>query len=428
MKLLKIFFALTLLLICQCAISQTENKIWTLDDCINYALEQNITIKKSKIAYEESLINTKTAKGALFPSLSFAAGYDYTNTPFGENNNNTFGGNYNLNASWTVFNGTRNKTIQKQEMYDSISELNVYQTQNSITETIIQLYVQILYAAESVKTNESTVNLNKALFERGEGLLQAGSIAKSDLAQLESQYSNSKYQLIVSQNALKNYQLQLKQILELDTDINIDFLSYQENEILVALPTVSEVYQTALKVRPEILASKLTLETSNIDLQIAKAGYYPKISLSAGAGTQHNTSSTGDIGNQLKYAWNNHVGMSISVPILNQRQTKSSVEIAKLNTITNELNLLDEQKALYKTIESLWLDAYGSQEQYRASVENLNAIETSYELIEEQYNVGLKNTSDLLVEKDKLLAAQQNQLQAKYMTILNIKLLNFYQH
>jgi outer membrane protein len=413
--------------VCNSIISQTDNQTWTLDDCINHAIEQNITIKKSKVAYEESLVNTKTAKGALFPSLSFAAGYDYTNRPFSENNTiNSLGGSYNLNASWTVFNGTRNKTIKKQEMYDSISELNVYQTQNSITETVIQLYIQILYAAESVKTNENTVELNKSLLERGQHLLEAGSVAKSDVAQLEAQYSNSKYQLIVSQNALRNYQLQLKQVLELESDINIDILSYDENDFLTTLPSVSTVYQAALETRPEILASKLTLETSDLDLRIAKAGYYPKISMSAGIGTQHDLISD-NVGEQLKYGWNNHVGVSLSVPILNQRQTKSSIETAKLNTITNELNLIDEQKVLYKTIESLWLDAFGSQEQYRASVENLSSVEVSYGLVEEQFNVGLKNTSELLIEKDNLLSAQQNLLQAKYMAILNIKLLDFYQ-
>lgn len=412
---------------CSSLISQTSDKTWTLDDCINHALQQNITIKKSQVSYEESLINTKTAKGALFPSLSFGLGYDYTNKPFPENNNsaNSFGGSYNLNASWTVFNGTRNKNIQKQEMYDNINELNVYQTQNSITEMVIQLYVQVLYAAESVKTNESTVELNKSLLERGQNLLEAGSIDKSDLAQLEAQYSNSKYQLVVSQNALKNYQLQLKQVLELEGDITIDILSYDDNDVLVALPTINNVYQAALESRPEIQASKLTLETSELDLKIAKAGYYPNISLSAGIGTQHDFSS--NIGEQLKHGWNNHVGVSLSVPIFNQRQTKSSVEIAQLGAITNELNFIEEQKALYKTIESLWLDAYSSQEQYKASAENLSSVEISYNLVEEQYNIGLKNTTELLTEKDKLLSAQQNLLQSKFMAILNVRLLDFYQ-
>ena len=129
----------------------------------------------------------------------------------------------------------------------------------------------------------------------------------------------------------------------------------------------------------------------------------------------------------MKNGWNNSIGVSVSVPIFNNRQTKSAVQKAKLQRETSMLNLLDEQKNLYKAIEGLWLDANTAQQRYVAAQEKLRSTQTSYELVSEQFNMGMKNTVELLTEKNNLLSAQQETLQAKYMAILNAQLLKFYQ-
>ena len=423
-----------------------ETKIpdqWDLQSCIDYAKEQNITIRKNRITAASTQIDVKTAKAAMFPSLSFSTSQQVVNRPDQEtssrvsgseiissNSKTSYNGNYGLNASWTLYNGNKRlKTIQQEKLNNQMAELDVATSENNIQESIAQVYIQILYAAESVKVNENTLQVSIAQRDRGQELLNAGSIAKSDLAQLEAQVSTDRYQLVTAQATLEDYKLQLKQLLELDgeNEMNIYLPALSDENVLAPLPTKRDVYISALSLRPEIEASKLNVEASELGINIAKSSYFPTISLSAGIGTNHTSGSDFTFGEQVKNGWNNSIGLSVSVPIFNNRQTKSAVQKAKLQYETSMLSLLDEQKALYKTIESLWLDANSAQQRYAAANEKLKSTQISYELISEQFNLGMKNTVELLTEKNNLLQAQQEQLQAKYMAILNTQLLKFYQ-
>ena len=423
-----------------------ETKIpdqWDLQSCIDYAKEQNITIRKNRITAASTQIDVKTAKAAMFPSLSFSTGQQVVNRPYQEtssrvsgseiissNSKTSYNGNYGLNASWTLYNGNKRlKTIQQEKLNNQMAELDVATSENNIQESIAQVYIQILYAAESVKVNESTLQVSIAQRDRGQELLNAGSIAKSDFAQLEAQVSTDRYQLVTAQATLEDYKLQLKQLLELDgeNEMNIYLPTLSDENVLAPLPTKRDVYISALSLRPEIEASKLNVEASELGINIAKSSYFPTISLSAGIGTNHTSGSDFTFGEQVKNGWNNSIGVSVSVPIFNNRQTKSAVQKAKLQRETSMLNLLDEQKNLYKAIEGLWLDANTAQQRYVAAQEKLRSTQTSYELVSEQFNMGMKNTVELLTEKNNLLSAQQETLQAKYMAILNAQLLKFYQ-
>ncbi|MDD3040679.1 TolC family protein [Bacteroides sp.] len=416
---------------------------WDLQSCIDYALQQNITIRKNRVNAESTQIDVKTAKAALFPSLSFSTSQNMVNRPYQETSNTVSGneiikntsktsynGNYGLNASWTVYNGNKRlNTIKQEKLNNQVAELDVVTSENNIQESIAQTYIQILYAAESVKVNESTLQLSITQRDRGQELLNAGSIAKSDFAQLEAQVSTDRYQLVTAQATLQDYKLQLKQLLELDgeNEMNIYLPSLSDNNVLAPLPTKKDVYASALTIRPEIEASKINVETSELGIDIAKAGYLPSVSLSAGIGTNHTSGSDFTFSEQVKNGWNNSIGLSVSVPIFNNRQTKSAVQKAKLQRETSILSLLDEQKTLFKTIEGLWLDANSAQQRYAAANEQLKSTQISYDLISEQFDLGMKNTVELLTEKNNLLQAQQEQLQAKYMAILNTQLLKFYQ-
>ena len=408
---------------------------WDLQSCIDYALEQNITIRKNRVATESTQIDVKTPKAALFPSLSFSTSQQVVNRPYQEtssrvsgseiissNSKTSYNGNYGLNASWTLYNGSKRlKTIKQEQLNNQVAELDVATSENDIRESIAQVYIQILYAAESVRVNENTLQVSIAQRDRGQQLLDAGSIAKSDFAQLEAQVSTDRYQLVTAQATLQDYKLQLKQLLELDGENEMDVYlpALADDNVLAPLPAKRDVYVSALALRPEIEASKLNVEASELGIDIAKSGYFPTISLSAGIGTNHTSGSDFTFGEQVKNGWNNSIGLSVSVPIFNNRQTKSGE--------TSMLSLLDEQKALYKTIEGLWLDASSAQQRYAAANEKLRSTQISYDLISEQFNLGMKNTVELLTEKNNLLQAQQEQLQAKYMAILNTQLLKFYQ-
>ena len=416
---------------------------WTLQNCIDYALEQNITLRKSRITAESTAVDVKTAKAALFPNLSFSTSQNMVNRPYQEssstvsgseiirnNSKTSYNGTYGLNAQWTVYNGSKRlKTIEQEKLNNRAAELDVATSENDIEETITQTYVQILYAAESVKVNESTLALSQAQYERGKELFTAGSISKADLAQLEAQVSTDRYQLVTAQSSLQDYKLQLKQLLELDgeEEMNLYLPTLEDSNVLSPLPTKTDVYQAALALRPEIESSRLNVQASELNIDIARAGYMPSISLSAGIGTTNTSGSDYTFAQQVKNGWNNSIGVSVGVPIFNNRQTKSAVQKAKLQRETSMLNLLDEQKNLYKAIEGLWLDANTAQQRYVAAQEKLRSTQTSYELVSEQFNMGMKNTVELLTEKNNLLSAQQETLQAKYMAILNAQLLKFYQ-
>lgn len=416
---------------------------WNLQTCIDYALQQNITIRKNRINAESAEVDVKTAKAALFPSLSASVSQRIVNRPYSETNTiingdnitssqskTSYNGSYGIDANWTLYNGSKRlNTLKQQRINTRIAELNVAQSENSIEESITQTYVQILYAAEAVKVNESTLEVSRTECERARALLEAGSIAKSDLAQLEAQVSTDKYQLVTAQATLQDYKLQLKQLLELGGEEEMDLYipTLDDANVLSPLPTRTDVYRAALTLRPEIEASKLDVQTSDMDIKIARAGYIPTLSLSAGIGTTNANGSDFTFAEQVKQNWNNSLGLTVSVPIFNNRQTKSAIQKAKLQKQTTELTLLDEQKTLYKTIEGLWLDANSAQQRYAAAVEKLKSTQTSYDLIQEQFNLGMKNTVELLTEKNNLLSAQQETLQAKYMAILNTQLLKFYQ-
>lgn len=419
-------------------------KQWTLQQCIDYALDKNITIKMNKINAESTEIDTKTAKAAFFPSLNASIGQRIVNNPFSENNTiidgdkitssqskTSYNGSYGIDASWTLYNGGRRiKTLKQQEVAQEIANLDVTKSENSIQESILQNYIQILYANEAVKINESTLEVSKAECERGLQLLNSGKLSKADYAQLEAQYSNNKYMLVTSQATLANYKLQLKQLLEIDgeTDFDIVIPEFNNTDVLTPIPSKNDIYQAALAYRPEIQSMKLNIEQSDLNIDIAKAGYIPTLSLSAGIGTSHTNGNDFTFAEQMKTNWNNSIGVTLSIPILNNRQTKSSIQKAKLEKQTSQLQLINEQKTLYKTIEGLWLDAVNSQQQYEAANEKLKSSRISYELVSEQFNLGMKNTVELLTEKNNYISAQQEVLQSKYMTIMNITLLNFYKN
>lgn len=416
---------------------------WTLRECIDYALEHNITIRRNRINVESTREDVKTAKADFLPSLSGNVSQRIVNRPnsasgtiiSGDNittsqSKTSYNGSYGIDANWTVYNGSKRvNTVRQQELNNRIAALTVDQSENSIEENITQLYVQILYSAEAVKVNESTLEVSRKQFERARELFNAGSIASSDLAQLEAQVSNDNYQLVTAQTTLQNYKLQLKQLLELDGDFEMNLYLPQtdDSSVLIPLPSKDDVYQTALGLRPEIESGKLNIEASDLNIKIARASYIPTLSLSAGIGTTNANGNDFSFSEQVKQNWNNSLGLTLSIPIFDKRQTKSAINKAKLQRQTSELDLMDNQKTLYKTIESLWLTANSAQQQYVAASEKLKSSETSYALVSEQFDLGMKNTVELLTEKNNLLSAQQETLQAKYTAILNAGLLRFYQ-
>lgn len=419
-----------------------ERKEWTLKDCIDYALEKNIQLQQNKISLQESEIDIKDARASLFPSLSFSTGHNLVNRPYQQQSNtvsgteiissndkSTYNGNYSLSAQWTLWNGGRRlNNLKQQKTNRDIAQLTVAETENTLQEQIAQLFIQILYADESIQINKGTLEVSEATYKRGQELFAEGSISKADLAQLEAQVSNDKYQVVTAESSLRDYKLQLKQLLELDgaTEFNLVLPQLNDENVMKMLPSQADIYQTALAIRPEIQSGRLSIENAKLGISAAKSGYYPTISLTASSTSTTNSASTNNWAQQMKYGWNNMIGINLSIPIFDNRQNKSNVQKARLQYSTNQLDLANKQKELYSTIESLWLDALNAQQQYAAAETKVKSSQTSFDMVSEQFNLGMKNTVELLTEKNNLLSAKQELVQAKYMAILNRTLLNFY--
>ena len=428
-------------------IAQEKPKTWSLEACLQYAYQQNIDLKKSRLTLESSQIDTKNAKAKLFPSLSAGVSYQYNNTPFQETNSNDLdnyiitgnsgsdknqiSGSYNLRGSLTLFNGGKLlNQIKSNKIAEEMQNATLEETFDNIESAIVTGYLQILYAQESVRINENTVEVSKAQCERGEKLKNAGTLSESDYAQLVSQYSSDKYQLVVSQNTLDQNILTLKQLLELGIDESIDILTpdLDDTDVLTPIATQNEIYQTALLCLPSIKYNELNISAAKLDIKSAQAGYYPSLALSAGVSTGHLSTSEGRTGSQMKNKLSESIGLSLSIPIYSNRDTRSAVSKARIAATTAELDLLNAKKTLLSDIENLCLEVKAAQEQYVSAQEQVVAAQASYDLIQEKFNRGMANTLELLTEKNNLLSAQQQVLQAKYMAILNRLLLNIYQN
>lgn len=425
-------------------LSAQERSTWSLQDCIDYATEHNIQLQKSKVTEQQGSLDLSQKKAELFPSLSFSTSQNLSYRPLQESASNivtdgiansstnklTENGSYGLNASWTIWNGGANrKNVKEQKIQNEISSLNTQQTANSIQEQITQLYIQILYSIEAKKVNEELLKTAESQFERGKEMYNEGQISKADLAQLEAQVSSSRYDIVATQSQIANYTRQLKDLLELGGTDNfqINQLSLDDETALHPIPDEMEVYEKALELRPEIKAGKLSIEAADLNIDIAKAGYHPTISLNAGIGDSHYSGSRETAGEQLKQNLNASLGFTLSIPIFDNKKNQTNVKKAKLNKLDSELSLIDLQQQLYSTIDSYWVNANSSQQNFIAAQAKVESAAISYELLNEQFKNGLKNIVELMTGRDQLLTAQQDKLQSKYTTILNAQLLKFYQ-
>lgn len=411
--------------------SQEKPLKWDLKSCIDYARQRNIQIRKNRIALEENQENTRQAKAQQLPSLSFSSGHNFTNRPgIPEGDKNVYNGSYSLNSGMALYNGGKlKKNIQQMELQDQVQELTIQEAENNIELAITQYFVQVLYANENVRINEYAVEVAKAQRDRGKELMEAGALAQPDFAQLESRYTSDKYQLVTARTNLANSLLDLKQLLELGILDEMELLipELSDDSILIMLPSRLQVYQTALAIMPEVEYNRLNIQVASIEKQKAWAGFLPELNLSLGLGTSHVSGAGYAFGHQLRDNWSESVGLTLSVPIFSKRSNRTAVNLARLNIENARLNLETIQKDLLKSVENVWQNAVSAQEQFRAARENLHAVEQTFSLVEQQFFLGMKNTLEMLTEKNNLLSARQEVLQAKYMAVLNLQLLNFYQ-
>lgn len=431
-----------LLLLLLCTASAFAQQTWTLQDCLDYALKHNIQVQKNRINEERGEVTLWQDKGALFPSLSFSTNQSVGYRPFTEvisvvqgdqvtstRSNVTYQGTYGLNANVTLWNGGINyKNIKQQELQNRITALTTEQSELTIQEQIAQLYVQIMYTKEAEKVNEQLLSTAQIQYDRGVEMMKQGQMARADVVQLEAQLSSAKFSVVNSRTQLANYKRQLKALLELDLNTAFDVAGTipTDEQVLAVVPSAQEAYAKAIDVRPEIKSAELSIEAADMQLNIAKRGFLPTIGASASLGSNHTTGSKNGWGEQMKTNLNMSAGLNFSVPIFDNRRNQSNVKTAKLQQLNSKLDLQDKKNALSSTIEQYWLNANNGQQNYIAAKSRVKSQEASYELLNEQFQNGLKNTVDVLQGRDNVISAEQDMLQSKYMALLNIQLLKFY--
>ena len=420
------------ILMAMASISAHAQKQWTLKDCIDYAMKNNITLKQAVLKKESATEDRKQSEAALLPSLTATTNQSLGYSPWMEGVNvkkGSYSGTYGINAQWTVWNGGQNRnTVKSNELAEQQAELSAQETANSIQERIAQLYVQILYMNEAIEVNRQSLEASKKNEERGKTMLEVGKMSKADLAQLTAQRATDEYNLVAAQSNLANYKLQLKQLLEItDPSFDIAMPTANDEQALVAIPAMQSVYEQALLTRPEVKSQELAITKSDIVIKSAKAGYLPTVNLTGGVGTSTSSRSDNGWGNQMKTNFDATVGVGVSIPLIDGRKNKTSVNKARIQREQALLSQQDVRKELYTTIEGFWLDAQSNQQKFRAAQVSVESEQQSYDLLSEQFQLGLKNIVELMNGKTNLLQAQQNKLQSKYTTILNIQLLKFYQ-
>ena len=416
---------------------------WTLNDCLQYAMQNNITLQKARLQQQQATEELKGSRGALLPTLSASTNHSLGYTPWMNNGVTTvtngmvntkvnkmyYNGSYGINAQWTVWDGGRlHNNAKLSRLSEQQAELNVEEQANSIQERIAQLYVQCLYLNEAIKVSEASLETSRKNEQRGQDMVDVGKMSKADLAQLTAQRATDEYNVVEAQTQLANYKLQLKQLLELTSSEPFDIAvpTTTDQQALAEIPSLQSVYEAALVSRPEMANAQLTIESSKLSTKVAQAGWLPQVNMTGGLQTNTNSRSGSEWGDQMKTNFNMAGGLTVSIPIFDGRQTRTAVNKARIQQQQALLDLQDKQKTLYQTIEQFWLDATANQQKFRAATATASSEMQSYELLSEQFRLGLKNIIELMNGKDKLLQAQQNMLQSKYMTILNRQMLNFY--
>lgn len=404
---------------------------WTLKQCLDYAKENSISVLQAIKAQETAEQNLTASKAAFAPSISASTSqnFNYSNM-LTDYANASYGANYGINLGMTLFSGGKLSYTKKQnDILVEVRNAGILSTQKEIEISILRAYLQVLSSHENVKIAESMLALSKQELERSQVLFEAGKITKVDLAQVKAQYSQNNYSLTSSRNNLRRVIMELKQLLELDitTNFNVAIPNIADEEILQPLPEMMDIYTQAMNTMPQMKEAELNLKASEYNLKNAKAGYWPTISLNAGISGNYNTAGDISLDEQFTNSLGPSAGISINIPIYDQSKTKTDVEMAKIEHEQTELSYKQTEKQIAKYVESLYIDAQSAQSNYLAAADKLASIEESYNLLSEQFNVGMKNTVELLSGQNDLLSAKLQLAQSRYQAVISIQLLNILQ-
>jgi len=406
---------------------------WTLENCIDYARTNNISVNSLRLnqrSTEEDLLQAKAAR------LPFVSGSVSQNLVNSKNANPVVGGfqtqanfssGYSVSSSLTLYNGGYiNNDIKSKNLSVQSANLSVKEAENDITLNITQAYLNILLAKENIVYLQDLLATSQSQLKQGHQRFDAGSIARKDLVQLEAQTANDQYNLVSAQNNYRLNIVALKQVLQLPASYDLQITQPDTVAVQSAVPSLAEAQNAAQQVRPEIKNGEVGLKIAQTELDKIRAATKPTVSLGAGLSTGFSDNQTSKYFSQLDNNFYQTVGVSVGIPIFNRRVNKTNINKSKIQIDQAKLSLLNTKTILNQQVEQAYINLQNAQAQYDAADAQAKASEESYKITSDELRLGSINLVELQQQKNLYVQAMQAFLQAKYTAVLNYKIYQFY--
>ena len=420
-----------------------QNKLWSLRECCDYAVEHNISIKQQQNQCRQQEIQLSTAKNSRLPDLSGSVGQNFS---FGRgltaentySNTNTSSTSFNLSTSVPIFTGFKiPNQIKLNQLNLEAATATLEKAKNDIRMQVAQAYVQILYDMEISEVAHRQIAIDSAQVARLQAFVNNGKASEAELSQQRSTLANSRLTATQADNNTRLALLTLTQLLELPTPEGFNIVKPNLDDLAVLgtlgspgmVPTPDQIYADALGVKPEIVAQQLKLKGTEHSIKIAQAGYYPTLSFSGGLGTNYYTTSgfkSDAFGTQIKNNFSQYIGLNLSVPIFNRFQTRNNIRTAKIEQENQQLALDNTKKTLYKDIQQVYYNALNAQSKEKSSEEAVKSSKDAFTLMQAKYENGKATITEFNESKNNYLKSESDLVQARYENLYQHALIEFY--
>jgi outer membrane protein len=414
-------------------------KQWSLEECINYAYENNLQIKRSQLSVDYNKNNYNQSKFNTLPNLNGQFSHSYSSGKALNYNvlveNNQWASNAGLSSELTVFNGLQIfNNIQLQKYLFMQSQADMQKVKNDISLALTLAYLQILFDKELVDVAKSKLEVTSLQAERTKRLVEVGNLAQGEYFEIKAQEAIDKLNHVNALNNLDIAYLNLNQMLDLDSLGGFEIVVPElEIGLIALLENVDNVYTKAVENMPQIKSAEYALKGSEKQRSMAWGQLSPNVSLNGYLSSQYfQLKDSG--GNIIDYPYKDQmddnfrkqISLNVSVPIFNRFQVKKSISNSKIGVMDSKLALDQAKLNLYKEIQQAHADAVASMEKYNSSLEAVKSNQEAFKYTQQKFEVGLVNSVDFNISKTNLLKAESDMLQAKYEYIFKLKILDFY--
>lgn len=407
---------------------------WTLQDCIDYAKKNNISLNSLRLNTSSARQDLLQSKAARLPSVSASLSQSMVNgkktdvVVGGLQSQADFSGNYGVNSSMTLYNGGYLKNdIQEKQLAVQSAGLSVEEAENDIELSITESFLNILLSEENIKSFQEVLATSQVQLKQGQQRFAAGAISRKDLLQLEAQVAGDEYNLVNAQNSYRKNTVILKQVLQLPSGFDFKVAIPDTLVVQEVLPALAQAQNAALSTRPEVRNDSLSVAIANVSLLKAKAGTLPSLSLGASLASGYaNLNSNNKYFTQINNNFYQSLGLTLGIPIYSRRVNKTNIEKSKIVIEQAKLNLADTKVALGSQVEQAYINVQNGLAQFGSADAQLKVVKESYDITNVQMQLGALNMVELQQQRSAYVQALQSYLQAKYSAVLYNKIYEFY--